>query len=68
MSIIVDPEHVIIDGHAVHAVLREMGPEQIALQHPQALPIEYVLNALGPPLNFTGLDGANGALEPLVRL
>ena len=31
VPIIVDPEHVIIDGHAVHAVLREMGVEQIAV-------------------------------------
>ncbi|MBA3519479.1 MAG: DNA modification methylase [Rhizobiales bacterium] len=30
VPIIVDPDHVIIDGHAIHAVLREMGEEQIA--------------------------------------
>ncbi len=30
VPIIVDPDNVIIDGHAVHAVLREMGAEQIA--------------------------------------
>ena len=31
VPIIVDPEHVIVDGHAVHAVMRELGAEQIAV-------------------------------------
>jgi ParB-like chromosome segregation protein Spo0J len=31
LPIIVDQDHVIIDGHAVHAVMRELGAEQIAV-------------------------------------